>query len=585
MRAPLLAGELIHLSRAPRTWAMRAGFVVFLAAAAALAWPWSGSTADFRSAGETLFKIFFWTEFIAGIVLVPAMVAPAIAWEKERGTLDLLSVAPVTDFDIVFGKLLANSALTAATLAAGLPIGVAALLLGGTTPLLLLTTTVGLILHGLFAASVSILMSASSDRAGTATGLALVTLIAFAAMSTVLGAVASLAVQGIAGKVALWPVFSLLCPWTAAVRDALVDSPASWLDRGLAWTAHLAESAGALAIAATVLRNSRSPRGRSAPALAPRTDAPAIPMAFFAPSPAAAGGPIVPIPLARIAAPVAVPKPPVPPPPRPPAGSFAPVRNYRLPILGNPVYWKDRAFDDSTARQVLTVFGALVCGGSLICNAFFWIVALFATSSGVPGPAAAHVTLVFDLLICLILAIGAGSSTLGPERDSGTLPILLSTGLPVRDILAGKLLAALRSIAPALVVALAHAAFCALTMGALGPLVALAFVASIATAFTLACAASLAVGHPRRAASVTTGALFALWAVPALSALPFRDNAAFLTSLNPFGIILRSVSVACQGTFQAPHFAAFLIFLSVAIALTVSCVAGAVAAMEARVRA
>ncbi len=581
MRSPLLTGELIHLSRAPRTWAMRAGFVVFLAAAAALAWPWSGSSSEFRQAGVTLFRIFFWTEFIAGVVLVPAMVAPAIAWERERGTLDLLSVAPVTDFDIVSGKLVANGVLTAATLAAGLPIGVAALLLGGTTPVLLLTTTIGLILHGLFAASISILMSALSDRAGTATGLALVGLVFFAVASTVIGAVASAIAHGLIGDVGGNAVLSVICPWSAAIRDGMAGSPASWLDRGLAWGAHLAESAGALAGAAVLLRNARSPRSRKAPALPPLAGASAIPMAFFAPSSAQASGPVVPIPLAHpaasAAAPAAAPHRAVP--------AFAPVRNFRLPIRGNPVYWKDRAFDDPTARQVLTVFGSLICGGTLACNVLFWLVARVAASSGPPTAAAAHVTLLLDLLVCTILAIGAGSSTLGPERDNGTLPILLSTGLPTRDILAGKLLASLRSIAPALAVAFLHAAFCSLSIGLTGPLLALSFAAAIACAFTLACAASLAVGHPRRAASATTAALFALWAVPALAALPLRTHAPFLTSLNPFGIILRSVSSACEGIYRPPDAVAVLIFLAVSLAIAVSCVAGASAAMEARVRA
>lgn len=578
-RAPLLFGEMIHLSRSPRTWAMRAGFVVFLASAAALAWPWSGAAGGFHAAGRALFQVFFWTEFVAGLVLVPAMVAPAIAWERERATLDLLSVAPVTDFDIVSGKLLANGALTATTLAAGLPVGFAALLLGGVTPEVLAATVVALLLNGLFAASVSILMSATSDRAGTATGLALVTLIVFLAVSAALGTVAMLATSSASSRADSFTVMAFLCPWSATIRDATAAAPVSWLDRGLAWTAHLLEAAAALWLSAVVLRNARSPRGRGRRPLAAPADASGIPMALFPPSPIPAQGAVVPtfLPGARPA-----PKIPV----LPPIPAFQPASpaSRRLPIRGNPVYWKDRQFDDSTARQVLTLFGTIACVGALGCNALFTAAAML-SSSGRQDPALGAYTLVFDLALCIILTIGAGSSTLGPERMNGTLPLLLSTGLPVRQILAGKLLASLRSIAPVLLAGTVHAAAAALTLGRWGPLAFGAFVAALGASFTLSCAASLAAGDPRRAAAAATGILFGLWAVPSLAALPFRGHAVTLTSLNPFGLLLRCVSAASDGSLAAPSLPAAAVFVAASAAVAAACLAGAVSALEARIRA
>ncbi|MCE9583855.1 MAG: ABC transporter permease, partial [Planctomycetes bacterium] len=296
IRSPLFAGEIIHLSRTPRTWAIRTGLAVFLAAAAAMAWPWSGSALKMHVAGTAMFQVFFWTEFVAGLLLVPAMVAPSIAWERENGTLDLLSVAPVTDLEIVSGKLFANGALVAATLGAGLPFGVAALMLGGATPEMLLATTVGLVLHGIFAASISILMSASSDRAGVATGLAIVTLVVFGVISLTLGGVGSKIAEGLlvgrhAGTAGSFRegippvVFSVLCPWSATVHDAVGGgvSGASWLERCVAWAIHLLESGGALALAGIVLRHKRSPGSRGA-ALVPLTGpGPRIPMAVLAP--------------------------------------------------------------------------------------------------------------------------------------------------------------------------------------------------------------------------------------------------------------------------------------------------------------
>ncbi|MCC6740572.1 MAG: ABC transporter permease [Planctomycetia bacterium] len=578
-RAPLLFGEMIHLSRSPRTWALRAGFVMFLASAAALAWPWSGAAGGFHAAGRALFQVFFWTEFVAGLVLVPAMVAPAIAWERERATLDLLSVAPVTDFDIVSGKLLANGALTATTLAAGLPVGFAALLLGGVTPEVLAATVVALLLNGLFAASVSILMSATSDRAGTATGLTLVTLIVFLAVSGALGGVAAGFVSSGGTKSLPFSVMAFLCPWSATIRDAVAPAPAPWLDRGLAWTAHLLEAAAALWLSSVVLRNARSPRGRGRRPLAAPVEASGVPMAFFPPSAIPAQGPIVPtfLPGSRPA-----PAGPV----LPPIAAFRPAvsGSRRLPIQGNPVYWKDRQFDDSTARQVLTLFGTIACAGALGCNVLFAAAAML-SSSGRQNAAVGAYTLVFDLVLCVVLAIGAGASTLGPERLNGTLPILLSTGLPVRQILAGKLLASLRSIAPVLVAGIAHAALAALTMGRWGPLAFAVFVAAVGATFTIACTASLAAGDPRRASAAATAALFGLWAVPSLAALPFRSQAVPLTSLNPFGLLLRCVSAASDGSLAAPSLPAAALFVAASAAVAAACLAGAVSALEARIRA
>ncbi|MCE9582231.1 MAG: hypothetical protein K8T20_07040, partial [Planctomycetes bacterium] len=249
-----------------------------------------------------------------------------------------------------------------------------------------------------------------------------------------------------------------------------------------------------------------------------------------------------------------------------------------------PVYWKDRIFDDSPARQVLVVLGAAACGLVFFGDAVAWLFTCVIAGRPLSDFAPAHLTLVFDRAVTLVLAVGAGATTLGPERQQGTLPILLATGMPSRDILRGKFLAAIRSIAPVLVVAGAHLAFASLTMGIAGLSAALAFILGLASAFALACSLSLAAGHPRRAAVLTTGALFALWAVPSLFALPFPAHADFLTSLNPFGLLIRSVSLA-GGHSAEPHPAGAVLFVVGSAAISVAALAAASAALESRVRA
>ncbi|NUN50818.1 MAG: ABC transporter permease subunit, partial [Candidatus Brocadiae bacterium] len=283
---PLIVCELLNLSRGPRMYLLRAGFAVFMAALAAIVWPWGGDAAALEHGGRSVFLAFFWAEFAAATLLVPALVAPAIAWERERKTLDLLSVAPVSDLEIVSGKFVAGAALSLSVLAAGLPVGVAAMVLGGTSPSGLLTTVLHLGAHAVFVCSLSIVASASVARSGPATALAVLLTGAFGGVSAIVSAIFGNALSGAGHPMLSRLAFSSLSPWVGIGRD-LLGFETGWLDRCGAWAMLGVFSLIAIRLAGTILRASRSPGGarrRPVPVAAAATAA--IPMAIL-PRPAA----------------------------------------------------------------------------------------------------------------------------------------------------------------------------------------------------------------------------------------------------------------------------------------------------------
>lgn len=72
-----------------------------------------------------------WVQLIAVIVLAPALAAPALADERQRGTLDLLRMTGLRSGVIVRGKLFSRVAQLLSVLLIGVPIGAVMLLLGG----------------------------------------------------------------------------------------------------------------------------------------------------------------------------------------------------------------------------------------------------------------------------------------------------------------------------------------------------------------------------------------------------------------------------------------------------------------------
>ena len=135
-----------------------------------LAQPSRRSLAGFS---ESVFVNIFCTQMFLTIFVVPGCVAPVIAEEKERRTLDDLLTSRLTSAEIVLGKLAAGTVQYAAWLATGLPILILLPFLGGVDPRWVLLATAATASTAFFVAGLSIVVSTTVRTAAKAVGEAI----------------------------------------------------------------------------------------------------------------------------------------------------------------------------------------------------------------------------------------------------------------------------------------------------------------------------------------------------------------------------------------------------------------------------
>jgi ABC-type transport system involved in multi-copper enzyme maturation permease subunit len=181
---PILAYDLARHARRPRTYLSRLAYVAVLFFCL---WvnvaihsnrlyypPETAPPTGERMAAltEGFFYTFLAVQFALTLILTPAYVAPAIADEKERKTLEFLLTTDLDSREIVLGKLLARLGQVALLLLAGLPVLGAVQFLGGVEPELVFAGFAATALTALSLAGVAMLASVCSSRTREAVGLA-----------------------------------------------------------------------------------------------------------------------------------------------------------------------------------------------------------------------------------------------------------------------------------------------------------------------------------------------------------------------------------------------------------------------------
>jgi ABC-type transport system involved in multi-copper enzyme maturation permease subunit len=151
---PLFTAEVLRLGRGP--WLVRLRVAVGLMAlvGVGLAWqgwaaehgrnPWAPfeqgpriSQQEWANFGGRAALALLAAQLLALIVLTPAYVAGAVPEERQRGTLDLLLVAGLSDAEIVSGKIAARVVHLLAVMLTTVPVLTGLLVFGGTSPALL----------------------------------------------------------------------------------------------------------------------------------------------------------------------------------------------------------------------------------------------------------------------------------------------------------------------------------------------------------------------------------------------------------------------------------------------------------------
>jgi ABC-type transport system involved in multi-copper enzyme maturation permease subunit len=112
------------------------------------------------SIGQGIFAGLLMLETLQVVFLAPAATAGAISLEREKQTLDLLVVTPITSLAIVLGKLLSALVYVWLLIAASIPLTAVVFVYGGVAPddilrgyLVLIVTALGLGSFGLFCSS------------------------------------------------------------------------------------------------------------------------------------------------------------------------------------------------------------------------------------------------------------------------------------------------------------------------------------------------------------------------------------------------------------------------------------------------
>jgi ABC-type transport system involved in multi-copper enzyme maturation permease subunit len=121
-----------------------------------------GQSAAFASAqiGQVLFAALLILETLQVVFLAPSATAGAISLEREKQTLELLIVTPISSLAIVVGKLLSALIYVWLLIAASVPLTAVVFVFGGVAPedvvrgyLVLIVTALGFGALGLFASS------------------------------------------------------------------------------------------------------------------------------------------------------------------------------------------------------------------------------------------------------------------------------------------------------------------------------------------------------------------------------------------------------------------------------------------------
>jgi ABC-type transport system involved in multi-copper enzyme maturation permease subunit len=132
----LLAKELIELAAVRRTYVLRALyalglFTVFVAAFRPQLAALSAGDRSVLGQGAVLFDTMMAWQFLGAYLFLPLLVAPLVATDDERGTLDLLLVSGISPLSYLVQKLASRLVGMGSFLLLALPLGGVAFALGG----------------------------------------------------------------------------------------------------------------------------------------------------------------------------------------------------------------------------------------------------------------------------------------------------------------------------------------------------------------------------------------------------------------------------------------------------------------------
>ena len=133
---PIFSVELVTGARRARYYVLRvvyAGVLLLALSVACLQTAFSSSGAV-ANATAGFFMAFAVLQVLAVLALGPAMAAGTVAMERQRRTIEYLFASPLSNAEILLGKLAARMVMMICLVLAGLPVLGLAMMLGGIAP-------------------------------------------------------------------------------------------------------------------------------------------------------------------------------------------------------------------------------------------------------------------------------------------------------------------------------------------------------------------------------------------------------------------------------------------------------------------
>jgi len=126
------------------------------------------------SIGRGIFAALMFLQTLMIAILAPASTAGTISGERERQTLDLLAVTPISSVAIVVGKLLSALTWVFVLITASIPVAALVFVYGGVAPDDLVRGYLMLFVTAIAFGALGVFFSALLRRSGAATGLTFV---------------------------------------------------------------------------------------------------------------------------------------------------------------------------------------------------------------------------------------------------------------------------------------------------------------------------------------------------------------------------------------------------------------------------
>ncbi len=151
---------------------------------------------------QSFFRTFLVVQFGVMVVLTPAFTAGLVVEEKERGTLDDLTLTELTTAEVIVGKLLSRVSHLILLQLAGVPVLALLQLLGGVSPSLLVAGFLYTLVCTLSMGALSVAVSMYTSRTRRAVLIGLITVIGYQLIASIVGSI----VVGRSGKMPQSPI-------------------------------------------------------------------------------------------------------------------------------------------------------------------------------------------------------------------------------------------------------------------------------------------------------------------------------------------------------------------------------------------